>query len=194
MQFILNTSFDPHWCALFNPKNQLVAESHWDTPREDGRRIWEFLHTHLKPTDALTFIGGISGPGSFSSLRTAGTTLNALAFKFKLPIHQVRADQAITDYLLSIGRDQEPYLLNSFAQRVFWPQNGQLKVINLSEVKRPHNQSFITSWLPESKRDGLKPAADLDPLGPQKTLLQTLKNAEPQAQFIPDYEYPPVQT
>ena len=194
MQFVLNTSFDPHWCALFSEAGELVAESHWNTPREDGPKIWEFLQTHLKPETQLTFIGGVSGPGSFSSLRTTGTTLNALAFKFVLPMHQVRADQAITDYLALEEREQESFLLNSFSQRVFWPQNGQLKVVDLSEERLPPNQPFITSWLPESKCAEINQSRDADPLGPQKTLLTTLKNTEPQPQFVPDYEYPPVQS
>lgn len=194
LQFVLNTSFDPHWCQLFDDQDKLMAQAHWSVPREDGQQIWNFLATHLKPQDTLTFIGGISGPGSFSSLRTSGAVLNTLSFKFALPIHQVRADQAILDYLASINRSQAPYLLNSFGQRVFWPQADELKVIDLASDTLPTNQKFITTWLPEAKRSGLNTAENIDPLGPQKTILETLKNTQPQAQFVPDYEYPPVQT
>lgn len=194
MQFILNTSFDPHFCALLDTEGNIIAQNHWMIPREDGQHIWNFLQQNLPPEASLNFIGGVSGPGSFSSLRTAGAVLNALSFKFNIPVHQARADHVIQDFLKTENRAAEPFLLNSFSQRIFWPQTGELKVIDLNETPLPPNKSFITSWLPDAKKNDINQAEAIDPLGPQQTLLTTLKNTTPQAQFVPDYEYPPVQS
>ena len=193
MQFVLNTSFDPHFCALFDDNNDLIAQSHWAVPRHDGQQIWEFLAQHLAPNDKLNFVGGVSGPGSFSSLRTAGAVLNALAFKYQLPIHQARADAVIIDYLKQEGRESENFLLNSFSQRVFWPQKKQLQVLELPAAASLVPTPVITAWLPAAKAEHFTSAPDIAPLGPRQTLLNTLKNSSVHENFIPDYEYPPVQ-
>lgn len=193
MQFILNTSFDPHFCALFDDKNKLIAESNWMIPREDGQHIWDFINTHIKADTKLNFIGGISGPGSFSSLRTAGAILNSLSFKFKLPIHQTRADRAISDYLVTTQNTQTPFLLNSFGQRVFTVKNDKLIPQDLSKNLLDSNAPYITTWLPEAKAKNFTNTIETDPLGPQSTILQTLKKQSPQPAFVPDYEYPAVQ-
>jgi len=193
MKFVLNTSFDPHFCALFDDKNNLVAESHWMIPREDGRHIWNFLATHLPADHKLSFIGGVTGPGSFSSLRTAGAVLNALSFKFKLPVHQARADKIILDYLQTENQST-PFLLNSFGQRIFTLEKNILVPQDLSQNTLDSNTPYITTWLPESKADYFKNQIQVDALGPQKTILNTLQKQPSQPAFVPDYEYPAVQS
>ena len=193
MKFILNTSFDPHFCALFDANDTLIAESNWMIPREDGQHIWDFLTAHLKPTGMLTFIGGVSGPGSFSSLRTAGAVLNALSFKFKIPVHQARADLVIKDYLQTQAVET-PFLLNSFGQRVFTTQNNTLTPQDLSKNDINTDTQYITSWLPPNKSEHFKNTVSVNPIGPQKTILNTLQTQTPQPAFVPDYEYPAVQS
>lgn len=193
MKFVLNTSFDPHFCALFDAQDNPVAKAAWAIPRQDGQAVWDFLNQYLPPDTTLSFIGGVTGPGSFSSLRTAGAVLNSLSFKFKIPIHQARADKAIQDYLNTTEHAQTPFLLNSFSQRVFVPQNGQLKVLEINQATAEIITPCITSWLPEAKATQIKNSVNTDPLGPLKTILGTLENSLPQPQFIADYEYPPVQ-
>lgn len=90
MLFVLNTSVDPHFCALFDEDHNLIDQVSWEDRKQDGSQVFEFLQKH---PENITFIGGISGPGGFSSLRAAAGILNALSFKYQLPIHQVREDQ-----------------------------------------------------------------------------------------------------
>lgn len=193
MKFVLNTSFDPHFCALFNKKSQLLFATHWHTPKEDGQRIWDFLNTHLNPAQSLNFIGGVSGPGSFSSLRTGGVILNALAFRFEILLHQARADRVILDFLNSQNINV-PFLLNSFSDRVFQLENQNLKATDINHLELNKNQTIITAWLPSQKAERFKNCITVDPLGPLETLLKTLEKTTPQNLFIPDYEYPAVQT
>ena len=89
MLFVLNTSLDPHFCALFDKDQNLIDQVSWEDRKQDGRSVFEFLEKH---PEKLSFIGGISGPGGFSSLRAASSILQALALKYDLPIHQIRAD------------------------------------------------------------------------------------------------------
>lgn len=191
MKFVLNTSFDPHFCALFDAQNTLIAGSNWMIPREDGQRVWDFLQTHLKPETNLSFIGGISGPGSFSSLRAGGAILNALAFKFDLPIHQARADQVIVDFLKSEKTENEAFLLNSFTDRVFTVEGANLVPHSFTTLEPAG--AFITAWLPTNKAAHFTNPISVDPLGPLHTILATLEKTEPQKGFIPDYEYPAIQ-
>lgn len=194
MKFILNTSFDPHFCALLDEDNQIIAKQHWQIPREDGQHLWAFLNQHLQPSQSLSFIGGISGPGSFSSLRTAGAVLNALSFKFNIPIHSARADYVIQDYLKTTPHANERFVLNSFSQRIFTIKNNQLTPVDLELNTFDSENKVITSWLPESKANHFKNSVQVDPLGPIQTLITTLESQSSQPHFIPDYEYPAVQT
>jgi hypothetical protein len=194
MKFVLNTSFAPHFCALFNEDQKLIAQTHWQTPKEDGARVWNFLAQHLKTETHLTFVGGVSGPGSFSSLRAGGAILNALAFRFKLDIHQARADKIIKDYLVSINQFETPFLLNSFGQRVFTTKNNELDPVELKVLSASDKTGTITAWLPEDKAIQFSQSINVDPLGPLQTILETLDKSEGLTLFIPDYEYPAVQT
>lgn len=191
MKFVLNTSFDPHFCALFDAQDTLIAESNWVIPREDGQKVWDFLKTHLTPETKISFIGGISGPGSFSSLRAGGAILNALAFKFDLPIHQARADQVIMDFLKSKKLESQAFLLNSFTDRVFTIEDKNLVPQNFITLKP--TDAFITAWLPKNKAEHFTNPVSVDPLGPLHTILATLERTAPQKGFVPDYEYPAIQ-
>jgi len=192
MKFVINTSFDPHFCALFDAQNKLVAQTNWMIPREDGQQVWAFLKVHLPTDSKLSFIGGVSGPGSFSSLRVGGAILNALAFKFGLPIHQARADKVIKDFLESENLADIPFLLNSFSDRVFKVENETLMPVDFSTLDT--GTAYITAWLPDIKAAPLKEAVSVNPNGPLHTMLDTLEKTNPQKGFVPDYEYPAIQT
>ncbi len=193
MQFVLNTSFAPHFCALFTSSRDLIDKCHWDTPKEDGSRVWDFLNQHLEKNTQLTFIGAVSGPGSFSSLRAGGAIMNALAFKFDLPIHQARADLVLRDYLASIEVAEAQLVLNSFGNRIFISDSEDIKPIELESNNLNKTQPTYTAWLPENKANQFSSTIDVDPLGPLSTILETLKNQPGNQTFIPDYEYPAVQ-
>ncbi len=192
MKFVLNTSFNPHFCLLLDTQNKIIAETHWEIPREDGPKIWHFLKIHLAADTSLSFIGGVSGPGSFSSLRAGGAILNALAFRFELPIHQARADNVIQDYLASLNQTSTPFLLNSFGNRVFITGND-LHPVEISDNRLDKTAHVITSWLPENKAEKFENPITIDPLGPKQTIIKTLEKNKGQKTFIPDYEYPAVQ-
>ncbi len=194
MKFVLNTSFNPHFCLLLDSDNNLKAEAHWEIPREDGIHIWDFLKTNLPSDVELTFIGGVSGPGSFSSLRAGGAILNALAFRFNLPIHQARADQVIQDHLKDMNQDSTSFFLNSFGSRIFTVDHDKLRPIEISDESLDKSASTITSWLPPNKAKNFNNSIKVDPLGPQQTIINTLENTTGQKVFIPDYEYPAVQS
>ncbi len=191
MKFVLNTSFDPHFCALFDAQDTLIAQSNWVISREDGQNVWDFLKMHLPPETKVSFIGGISGPGSFSSLRAGGAILNALAFKFNLPIHQARADQVIIDFLENENLEGKAFLLNSFSDRVFTLENKHFVPQDFTSLDP--SIPFITTWLPANKATHFTNPISIDPLGPLHTILATLQKTAPQKGFVPDYEYPAVQ-
>ncbi len=193
MKFILNTSFSPHFCAFFDEKNKLLASTHWEIPKEDGQRIWHFIKEQLTPDSQLTFIGGVSGPGSFASLRAGGAILNSLAFRFKQPIHQARADKVIMDYLTSLNKAQTPFVLNSFGDRIFKIENEQLIATTLKSPDLNTKQATITAWLPKDKADIFTAPLHVDSLGPLETILETLEKTDAHPLFVPDYEYPAVQ-
>jgi len=193
MKFVLNTSFDPHFCALFDETDQLLFSEQWIVPKEDGKRIWDFLQRHLTPESNFTFIGGVSGPGSFASLRAGGAILNSLSFKYGIPIHHARADKVIQDFLKEENKADQKFLLNSFSKRVFTIKNQELKATQLENSALDKTSPVITSWLPEIKASQFENRLEVDPFGPVQSILKTLANTTPEKIFVPDYEYPAVQ-
>jgi tRNA A37 threonylcarbamoyladenosine modification protein TsaB len=100
VKFIINTSFDPQFCAL-------SIDNQWQTcffssKKKAGQETWEFLRDKNLEKLKLSFIGGVTGPGGFSSLRAASGILESLSLFYKLPIHQISTGE-ITQELLSLG-------------------------------------------------------------------------------------------
>jgi len=184
VKFILNVSFAPHFVALFDVDDGLVASESWDDFRAGGQIVWDFLGKNKIGEDVdLTFIGGVSGPGGFSTLRVGGAIINALGHRFDLPVHQVRADHIAREL---IGSDD--FLLNSFSDGVFVPKAGDLVRMPFAEVD--NSQPLFVDWLPEHKAERFeKLTTDKDLV---MTTLQVLKVQTSRKVFLPDYEYPAV--
>jgi len=184
VKIILNVSVDPHFVALFDATDNLVDQVSWTDFKTGSQRVWDFLEHHKIET--LSFIGGISGPGGFSTLRVGGAIINALSLKFGIPVHQARADQ-VTQALI----DSDNFVLNSFGNGVFIGKNNDLKRIEIEEAVEIFQQNPVfIDFLPEHKRALFTPLkTDKDLV---KTTLEVLKTHTPRKVFLPDYEFPAV--
>lgn len=193
MKFILNTSFDFHFCALFDKKNQLVDFHSWENLRRDGVEVWGFLEKHDFPNLSLDFLGGVSGPGSFSSLRTASSILNSLSFFYKLPVHFVRADFVVEAFLRSKNISNN-FLLNTFGEAVFFRNEvGDLVRISLDLAVEKFGEAVLfCAFLPEKKRNYFHQVEKISLVGIEKSCLEVLLSVRSQKNFVPDYEFPPV--
>jgi len=184
MKLILNVSFAPHFVALFDADDQPLDILEWDDFRSGGQKVWDFLGTHKIGNGLdLTFIGGVSGPGGFSTLRVGGAILNALAHRFDLPVHQARADLIAREL---IGSDD--VVLNSFGDGVFIPDGTDLKRVPVTEVSK--EKPLFIDWLPEDKKSKFKNLKSKKEF--ITTTLQVLEQQNPTKVFLPDYEYPAV--
>lgn len=193
MYFILNTSFDPHFCALFDKNKVLVDFRSWASVRRDGVEVWDFLGKNEVQSLDLNFLGGVSGPGSFSGLRTAGIILNTLSFVRNLPVRFVRADVVIKAFLGSKNLSVN-FLLNSFGESVFF-QNEKKELVRISSeeaVEKFKNEDLFCGLLPERKRKLFVGRKNISMDGVEKICLEVLEKTRSQENFIPDYEFPPV--
>ncbi len=194
MKFILNTSLDPHFCALLNEEDGIIDQLIWDDRRKTGKIVWDFLAKH-QPTD-LSFIGGITGPGGFTNLRVSSSILNALAEKFTQQVHMIRADKFIHHYLEQNGTKIDIVILNSFSDGVFFSQNGFLKRLKGAEAASLSvGKSVFLAGVPEDKQAFFTeskiiklPTTSIQP----QDLYTVLKLQTPVPQFVPDYEFPAV--
>ena len=108
MKFILNTAIDPHFCFFVDEENNIVDLHIWENRRLDGKEVFEFLEKYPKEREEINFIGGVSGPGGFSSLRVGAGIINAIATAKNIETRSIRADQWIASLL---GADI-PFVLN----------------------------------------------------------------------------------
>ena len=131
--------------------------------------------------------GGFSGPGGFSTLRVGGAIINALSFRFGIPVHQVRADMVARALL---GHDD--FVLNSFGSGVFVAKEKQLERVEaLEAVEKFQQKSVFIDWLPVDKKAHFVPIEiDKDVI---QTTLEILLKVPERTVFLPDYEYPAVQ-
>lgn len=184
MKFILNMSFAPHFVVLFDEKNVEIDRLEWEDFRAGSQHVWDFLGRHKIGTETkLSFVGGVAGPGGFSTLRVGGAIINALAFRFRLPVHQVRAD--VIARALTGGNG---FLLNSFGDGVFVPEGEELSRVAVTQLKS--DRPLFIDWLPPEKQDQFVPMKiEADVI---KTTLQVLQKAESRRVFLPDYEFPAV--
>lgn len=79
--------------AIVNHEGQIVHEScHPDTRPEDFFRLLiADLHSWDVGLDALQSIAVVTGPGSYTSLRTLTTLANTLAFALRIPVAGMKA-------------------------------------------------------------------------------------------------------
>ena len=193
MQFLINTSLEPFGCALIQD-HKILEISLWDDFRKGGEASWEFLDTHKNLWSQITLIGGVSGPGGFSNLRVAGVILNALSLKLELPIHQVRADKVV-ESLLSSQNKEALFLLNSFGSAVFESDQGNLKRLELEQaVDKFGSTETCVSFLPTVKQAGFTKPIVIDKEQLYPCIGSIIQSVPPQSIFVPDYEYPAVQS
>lgn len=184
MKLILNVSIDPHFVALFDAQDCLVDQMSWADFKTGSRHVWDFLEKHQ--IKSLDFVGGVSGPGGFSTLRVGGAILNALSLKYNIPVHQVRADKVVQALINS-----DNFILNSFGNGVFIVKSDDLERVEIDEIVEIFQQNPVfTDFLPDHKRSLFVPLElEYDLI---KTTLEVLKKQAPQKVFLPDYEFPPV--
>ncbi len=193
MKFILNVSVDLHFCALFDADGNLVEKRSWAVKKRDGEEVFEFLQKHDVYGMNLTFLGGVSGPGGFTSLRVGAGILNALAVAKKMPVHQVRADVWISAFLKLYSEDELAFCLNSFSDGVFHSDSKKLQRITTEEASiKFQDQKMFVAILPENKRELFKNKIDLSFDNAEIVLLDVLKKSASQKLFMPDYEFPAV--
>lgn len=200
MQFLLNTAVDPHFCALFDEHGQLFQYQEWTDRKQDGREIFAFLEKiqskKTSPQDSqdfFTFLGGVSGPGGFSSLRAGSGILNALSFASRNSVYQVRADKWIRAFLDDRGYRETPFVLNSFSSGVFLCDQGKLLRMPVSEAAQKYeNTEIFVGMLPDSKAQFFSRKLSLPWKNTAGILLQVLKKESSQKYFLPDYEFPPL--
>ncbi len=192
MKLVLNTALDPHFCAILNTDNTVFQKTEWTNRRQDGKEIWNFLQKHKSPQIKFEMIGGISGPGGFSSLRASAGILNALAFSQEILVKQIRADFFVTAFL-KFHKHKPNFVLNSFGDCVFMPDGNNLKRIKTEEAVRFFGEKEVfIDLLPEEKATLFKNKIDLKFQNTESILGKILSTQKSQKVFIPDYGFDPV--
>jgi tRNA A37 threonylcarbamoyladenosine modification protein TsaB len=192
VQFIINTSIDPHFCCVFHTDNTRAHYHQWTDRRADGREVWNFCAQNQIEPQKITFLGGVSGPGGFSCLRATAGILNALSFASGKPLYSIRAVQWIAAFLQHKNQPPDQFVLNSFGDAVFLPEaENKLRRVPVTEAAATQKPYYI-GGLPPEKQKHFSHTLDLDFEGAEKILLTQLQSAPPQKNFSPDYEFPPV--
>jgi len=191
MEFYLNFSLEPYGVSLFK-EGEIYAKEEWVDPKQGAQIVWDFLEKHKARVEDIKRIGGISGPGGFSSLRVGGTILNTLAYKLDQPIYQARAD-CIVRALAEAQDFKGQLVLNSFGKSIWMIEGAaierrELEYLSLKE-KSTHT---ATNFIPVTKSDSFENQGLLSMEQFWQILRSVLRRTEPFPQFIPEYEYPAV--
>ncbi len=191
MKFIINTALDPHFCALFDDEDNVIEKVTWENRRKDGESTWNFLKKY--DLSEIDFVGGVSGPGGFSSLRAAAGILNSIAFANKLQVFQIRADKLIQEFL-GAHNFEGKFLLNSFGKSVFFvDNNGKLEREEVTLVAEKYkDREVFAELLPEDKKALFKKTAPLPLDNLNQAMIKSLQKETPQKYFLPDYQFSPV--
>lgn len=195
MKFVINTAIDPHFCAIFDDRDKLVKKKTWDFRPKDGVEVFEFLKKWKLAEMNLSFLGGVSGPGGFSSLRTAAGILNALGYAKKLPVHKVRADKLIAAFLSKVDEKcANDFVLNSFSDGVFCSKpDGSLVRVNVEDAAAQfEDRPVFVSLLPDDKQRYFKKKLKIESELQQdltSVLLEVLKVTPAEDVFVPEYEW-----
>ncbi len=188
MKFIVNTALDPHFCVLFDEGQTLVERHTWTERKQDGKEIFDFLSKHNMAERTLSLVGGISGPGGFSSLRAGAGIINSIAVAKDLPTYQIRADKWVSAL---VGSDD--FLLNSFSDGVFYRENNDLIRVTVEEAAQKFsNKEIFVGFLPPEKQAFFSRQLNISLENQEHILLELLSQQTPQKVFISDYEFPPV--
>jgi hypothetical protein len=191
MKCIINTALSPHFCIIFDDTDTIVEVQNWDNLKLDGKNMFEILGKYS--VHDIDFVGWISGPGGFSSLRAGSAIINALAFATQKPIHQIRADQWIRAILKNQGISTEHFVLNSFSDFVFITRDGILQKISIDEaVQLFRDIPVFVDFLPEEKKGRFLRHQTIDVSRMYDILLSELQQLKPCDRAIPDYMFDPV--
>ncbi|PID70181.1 hypothetical protein CSB37_03325 [bacterium DOLZORAL124_38_8] len=187
MKFILNTTITPHFCALFSEQNELMQIRMWEQNKKDGDEVFAFFADYIKDDTTLTFLGGVAGPGGFSSLRVASGVLTACSIKYNLPIHSVLAETWLAEIT------DTDFLMPSFGKNVWFVHNGTKTLQSVFDFKGV--DSVDVRFLQPKQQQ--KIMAEPQPLyrfssSDVLQLLLLLEANQPQAVFVPAYAVPPV--
>ena len=198
MKLILNTSLDPHFCALFDLKNKLQNKLIWQNRKKDSENIYNFLSK--VPLKKLTCVGALSGPGGFACLRAASVTVNCLAFASKkLCLQSLRSDKFVS-FLLRNKNFKNPemsFVLNSFGSDVFITKNKKLQKVSTSIAIKFFREKKIDSlcldFLPKAKQSLF---SDFKPIKMQLStveiiceLCRAFQNSKSIQTFAPEYNF-----
>lgn len=193
MKLIINTSLDPEFCALFDEANALIEKVYFTDRRQTGKIIWDLLDKQDLNNTPLAFISGISGPGSFSSLRTTAGILNTLSLRFDVPVYQVRADIIAKALIETNTVDIDTFVLNSFGTSIFYLKGEELIREELAVVTdKFKNKIVCTSFLPKEKASVFKNRVNVDVSKMESLCLRLLEVQSPRSIFEPDYIFPAV--
>jgi hypothetical protein len=175
-----------------NGENKIEYFHSWENRKLDGQEIFEFLDKHTSLRDKIDFVGGVSGPGGFSSLRSGAAIVNAIATAKGILSHAVRADRWIGDFLKK-ERGGVPFVLNSFGDGVFFPKDSELIRISLSDaVFQFQKKEVFVELLPEEKKNQFARPAKITHMLTSKesleSLIECLEKEPGKNLFIPTYE------
>lgn len=195
MKLIVNTATLPHFCELRDRKNILVAQEEWDTRRMDARVIADFMRQQGIAGKELVFLGGVAGPGGFTSLRVGTTVLNTLAVTRALPVYGVGLDAWGRAALTRANMPDIPVLMNSYGDGFcIRAQDYSLQRITCEEALLTYERApILLNFIPEEKRDPFIQGVLLEEKTLRESLLPALENTNPLPSLTPEYESPPVE-
>lgn len=189
MKFILNLSVDPHFCALVRADGSVAEYQEWADRKQDGTKVWDFLQIQSTLNHQIDFLGCVSGPGGFSSLRAAAGIMHALGHKLQLPIHTVRSD-AWLSALLQHNQIRATLLLNSFSNKVFLCQDSEIAPYEIKSVQtKLQDQVVYVGCLPSHKQEIFPDGIKTPLFDSIQILAQVLTNTKPQTYYVPDYAF-----
>lgn len=183
MVFLLNVSVEPFFATFFDESKGIVVSSvQIPNTKQSGQVIFDFIESQKKLWSSLDWVGGVSGPGGFATLRIAAGVLNSWSFVQHLPVKQVRADVWVRGW--SIENGYTHFVLNSFGELVFLGDTKDLQKVLLAEL--PTEDNLWYGGLPESKKDLLNNKSIQKKLSIE-SLYKVLSACESQEQFDPEY-------
>lgn len=180
MIFLLNTSIDSHWCALFDATGTIVAQCVWTDRKRGVNMVHGFIEAHRERFEVLEWCGGIAGPGGFSSLRAASVMMNTIAWKHGVGVRTCTA--------IELGRAHcgaESFALNCFGATVFVCEKGlEYERVGIETLEKYEGcVGFLpTEKQPETKKQAIEPETLMYELF---EVLRTKKKNP--AGFVPEY-------
>lgn len=154
MILLLNVSVEPFFIALLQEDGVVFARAEIPNNKQVGEKIFEFCEAHKTYFPSLVWVGGVTGPGGFATLRLGASLISSLNLVHKTPIRSVTAFEWVSD-----GLTQTPYskaVLNSFGSKVFLVEGMKNKAHELIDLDLvPFLSECWYGSLPESKRTKL---------------------------------------